>query len=211
MLRTHDCGELTVKDVSGEVCLAGWISASRDHGEIIFMDLRDKHGITQIVFDPEKNKEAHKKAHELRIEYCVRISGQVSMRPEGTVNEKIPTGAIEVEVAEIEVFSESLTPPFEIRDSENTVIIVEHDEDTIRGADYVIDLGPGGGRSGGWMVAQGTPQEIQETESSLTGAFLSGRRSIPLPPLRRRPKGATSVGFACIGAAAARNSGQRKG
>ncbi len=81
------------------------------------MDLRDKHGITQIVFDPDRNKEAHKKAHELRNEDCVQVFGKVSMRPEGTVNEKIVTGQIEVEVQKIEVLSASETPPFEIKDN----------------------------------------------------------------------------------------------
>ncbi|VAX30757.1 Excinuclease ABC subunit A [hydrothermal vent metagenome] len=75
-----------------------------------------------------------------------------------------------------------------IRDAENTVIIVEHDADTIMWADYVVDLGPGGGRSGGWVVAEGTPEEIQEMESSPTGMYLSGRKSIPLPSQRRRLK-----------------------
>jgi aspartyl-tRNA synthetase len=116
MLRTHNCGELTVKDIGREVVLCGWIASSRDHGEIIFMDLRDKHGRTQVVFDPEKNYEVHAKAHELRGEYCVRITGKVSRRPEGTVNPKINTGEIEVDVDKVEILSESNTPPFEIRD-----------------------------------------------------------------------------------------------
>ncbi|NOY40018.1 MAG: excinuclease ABC subunit UvrA [Nitrospirae bacterium] len=76
----------------------------------------------------------------------------------------------------------------EIRDAENTVIIVEHDADTIMWADYVVDLGPGGGRSGGWVVAEGSPREIQEIESSPTGMYLSGRKNIPLPSQRRKPK-----------------------
>ncbi len=75
-----------------------------------------------------------------------------------------------------------------IRDAENTVIIVEHDADTIMWADHVVDLGPGGGKSGGWIVAEGTPEEIQEVESSPTGQYLSGRKTIPLPNKRRRPK-----------------------
>ncbi len=116
MLRTHTCGELTTKDVSKNVCLCGWIASRRDHGDIIFMDIRDKFGVTQIVFDPEKNKDAHSQAHHLRGEYCVMVTGKVSKRPEGTVNSKIPTGKIEVEVEAVEVFSTSKTPPFEIRD-----------------------------------------------------------------------------------------------
>ena len=116
MIRTHTCGELTSKDITKEVVLCGWVASRRDHGEIIFMDLRDKHGITQIVFDPERNSETHREAHELRGEYCVKITGKVSGRPEGTINKKITTGEIEVEVDKIEVLSESDTPPFEIKD-----------------------------------------------------------------------------------------------
>lgn len=119
MIRTHSCGELTKKEIDKKVTLCGWIAARRDHGEIIFMDARDKHGVTQVVFDPEKNKEAHRKAHELKNEYCVKVEGKVSLRPEGTVNLKIPTGEVEVEVEKIEILSESLTPPFEIRDDIN--------------------------------------------------------------------------------------------
>lgn len=117
MLRTHNCGELTLKDISKKVTLSGWIASGRDHGDIIFMDLRDKHGITQVVFDPEKNAEIHKKAHELRNEYCVKIIGKVCARPEGTINKNITTGEIEIEVEKLEILSESLTPPFEIKDN----------------------------------------------------------------------------------------------
>ena len=116
MVRTHNCGQLTKEDNTKKTTLSGWVASRRDHGEIIFMDLRDKHGITQIVFDPERNKAAHEKAHQLRSEYCVRVTGKVAMRPEGTINPKIPTGEIEVEVKEIEVLSEAETPPFEIKD-----------------------------------------------------------------------------------------------
>ncbi|MFH1847287.1 MAG: aspartate--tRNA ligase [Candidatus Omnitrophota bacterium] len=116
MLRTHTCGELTSKDIEREVCLAGWISTRRDHGEVIFMDIRDKHGITQVVFNPDKNKEAHLAAHGLRNEYCVKITGKVSKRPEGTVNPKIGTGEIEIEVLKIDILSEADNLPFEIWD-----------------------------------------------------------------------------------------------
>ena len=97
MIRTHNCGELTKNDISSEVTLSGWIASRRDHGEIIFMDLRDKHGVTQLVFDPDRNKEAHDKAHELRNEYCVNIAGKVSARPEGTVNPNIKTGEVVID------------------------------------------------------------------------------------------------------------------
>ncbi len=116
MIRTHTCGELTAKDIKRDVVLCGWIVARRDHGEIIFMDLWDKHGMTQIVFDPEENKTAHEKAHQLRNEYCVKIYGKVAKRPEGTINPKITTGEIEIDVDKIEVLSESDTTPFEIRE-----------------------------------------------------------------------------------------------
>ena len=117
MLRTHNCGELTAKDLKKDVILCGWVATRRDHGEIIFMDLRDKHGVTQIVFDPEKNRDAHKKAHQLKNEYCVRVQGKVSPRPEGTVNPKLPTGEVEIEIENLEVLSESITTPFEIKEN----------------------------------------------------------------------------------------------
>lgn len=116
MIRTHNCGELTKSDISSEVTLSGWISSRRDHGEIIFMDLRDKHGVTQLVFDPDRSKEVHDKAHELRNEYCVKIKGKVAARPEGTINPNLKTGEVEIEVDSIEVLSESETPPFEVKD-----------------------------------------------------------------------------------------------
>ncbi|MFH1836987.1 MAG: aspartate--tRNA ligase [Candidatus Omnitrophota bacterium] len=116
MIRTHTCGELTLKEKGQKVVLCGWIAARRDHGDIIFIDVRDKYGITQIVFDPEKNKDAHIEAHKLRNEYCVKISGKVSPRPEDTVNKKIPTGEIEVEVDKVDIFSTSETPPFEVKE-----------------------------------------------------------------------------------------------
>jgi len=116
MLRTHNCNELTINDVGKDVTLCGWISARRDHGDIIFMDLRDTHGTTQIVFDPEKNALNHKQAHQLRSEYCVKIIGKTAPRPEGTVNNKIPTGQIEIDARSIEIFSTSDTVPFEIKD-----------------------------------------------------------------------------------------------
>ncbi|MBF0252377.1 MAG: aspartate--tRNA ligase [Candidatus Omnitrophica bacterium] len=118
MLRTHNCGELRKNNAGDAVKLCGWVASRRDHGEIIFMDLRDKYGITQIVFDPEKTPETHKQAHGLRNEYCIKIEGSVTIRPEGTVNPKISTGEVEIYVEKIEVFSESETTPFEIKDSD---------------------------------------------------------------------------------------------
>ncbi|MCK5451407.1 MAG: aspartate--tRNA ligase [Candidatus Omnitrophica bacterium] len=116
MIRTHDCGELTGKDAAKKVKLCGWVASRRDHGDIIFMDLRDKHGITQLVFDPERNAQTHKVAHELRCEYCVKVTGKVASRPEDTINKKLSTGEIEIEVDEVNIFSKARTPPFEIKD-----------------------------------------------------------------------------------------------
>ena len=96
MLRTHTCGELSGKCTGEKVSLCGWVHKRRDHGEIIFIDLRDAYGITQIVFDPEDNRVMHDKAHDLKSEYVIQIKGNVRNRPDGTINKKIPTGEIEV-------------------------------------------------------------------------------------------------------------------
>ena len=105
MLRTHTCGELTKKNVGGQVTLCGWLDSRRDHGNLIFVDLRDRWGKTQIVFNPEENKEAHKTAEKLRPEFVVRVQGSVRRRPKGTENSKIPTGEIEIRVDQIEILN----------------------------------------------------------------------------------------------------------
>lgn len=114
-LRTHTCGDLTRKDVDQEVILNGWVSSRRDLGGVIFIDLRDRYGITQIVFD-ESNKELHTKAEDLRSEYVIGIKGKVLLRDEETVNPSMTTGEVEIEVTELNVYSEAETPPFEIKD-----------------------------------------------------------------------------------------------
>jgi aspartyl-tRNA synthetase len=119
MLRTHTCGELTSKNVNEKIQLCGWIDTRRDHGKLIFLDLRDRWGKTQIVFDPEHNRELHQSGEKLRSEFVVRISGVVTHRPEGTVNKKIPTGEIEIRVDALEILNSSETPPFEILDQTN--------------------------------------------------------------------------------------------
>ena len=101
MLRTHTCGELTKKDIGLEVQLGGWVSTRRDHGNLIFIDIRDREGITQIVFNPEENKDIHKESELLRDEFVIQVKGIVRQRPEGTVNKKIKTGEIEVAVEEL--------------------------------------------------------------------------------------------------------------
>lgn len=113
-LRSHTCGELRASHVDSTVTLCGWVSSRRDHGQLIFVDLRDRYGRTQCVFDPENSPEAHKTAEQLRSEWTVRITGQVRNRPEGSLNPKMATGEIELLVSRIEVLSQSQTPPFEI-------------------------------------------------------------------------------------------------
>ncbi|PIQ85706.1 MAG: aspartate--tRNA ligase [Candidatus Omnitrophica bacterium CG11_big_fil_rev_8_21_14_0_20_45_26] len=116
MLRTHHCAELSKADIGKTVTLCGWVDARRDHGGLLFIDLRDRWGKTQMVFDPTKAKAVHDAANKLRSEYVISVTGQVAARPQGTVNKKIPTGEIELIVSELKLLSESETPPFEILD-----------------------------------------------------------------------------------------------
>jgi aspartyl-tRNA synthetase len=116
MLRTHTCGELNKKHIGEEAVLAGWVHRRRDHGGIIFIDLRDRYGLAQIKFNPEKNKQAWDKADKLRNEWVIQAKGMVIERPSEMVNEKMKTGEIEVEVRDLEIFSRSETPPFELEE-----------------------------------------------------------------------------------------------
>ncbi|HOJ51320.1 MAG TPA: aspartate--tRNA ligase [Syntrophales bacterium] len=112
--RTHYCGELTVDHIGEEVCLMGWTHRRRDHGGVIFIDLRDRTGLVQIVFNPEYNREAHTEAHRIRSEYVLAILGTVQRRPEGMENPDLKTGEIEVFVHAFQILSEAKTPPFPI-------------------------------------------------------------------------------------------------
>jgi len=114
--RTHTCGELTAEAAGAAVRLAGWVDSARDHGGVIFVDLRDRYGRTQCVFNPENSPEAHALAERLGSQDVLALAGTVRPRPEDAVNPKIATGAIEVHVASAEVLAESDTPPFEITD-----------------------------------------------------------------------------------------------
>ena len=121
--RTHDCGTLNESSIGDEVVLMGWVLRRRDHGGVIFVDLRDREGITQVVFDPKIHIPSHEKAHHLRSEFCIGIRGTVRRRPEGMENPKLKTGFIEVAATELRIFNTSKTPPFpldeEIEVSEN--------------------------------------------------------------------------------------------
>jgi aspartyl-tRNA synthetase len=116
LLRTHSCGELRKEHVGLEVRLAGWVNRRRDHGGLIFIDLRDREGIVQTVFNPEISPSSLKTAEEMRSEYVVKIVGEVALRPAGTENPKLPTGDIEVIVKEVEILNTSNTPPFYINE-----------------------------------------------------------------------------------------------
>ena len=115
-LRTHKCGELTKQQVGQSVVLNGWVQRRRDHGTVMFIDLRDRTGLTQVVFNSERNLSVHKAAHTLRSECVVSISGQVMARPDESRNPNLPTGEIEVFVDDVEILNEAKTPPFLIED-----------------------------------------------------------------------------------------------
>ncbi len=120
MLRTHTCGELKKENVGGEVELSGWVHSRRDHGGVIFIDLRDRYGLTQIKFDPNKDSKTWQKADGLRNEWVVKVKGQVIARPEDMVNPKLETGEVEVEVSELDILNASKIPPFEINEEKKT-------------------------------------------------------------------------------------------
>ncbi len=114
--RTHRCGALRAVDAGDEVLLAGWVHSRRDHGGVLFVDLRDRDGITQVVFSPEADAALHERASQVRSEWVLGVRGRVRPRPDGTVNPRIPTGAIEVLASELRVLNPSATPPFPIED-----------------------------------------------------------------------------------------------
>jgi aspartyl-tRNA synthetase len=116
MKRTHSCIELGDSHIGQDVVLMGWVQHRRDHGGVIFVDLRDREGITQIVFDPSFSANVHEKAQEIRSEYVLGIKGKVSARPDDMVNPRMSTGAIEVLVEELRIFSRAKTPAFQIED-----------------------------------------------------------------------------------------------
>lgn len=119
MLRSHTCGELTASDADKEVTLCGWVAKRRDHGKLIFIDIRDRDGITQVTFIPKEAGESYTKAQDIRSEFVIKVTGIVNKRPANTLNPKLPTGEIEVLAKSLEILNPSLTPPFEIEDELN--------------------------------------------------------------------------------------------
>lgn len=118
--RTHNCGQLRLDDAGQKVTLAGWVHSYRDHGNLVFIDLRDREGLTQIVFNPVAQPDAHKVARTIRCEWVIAAEGFVQPRSEGMANPKLATGQIEVAVQRLEILNTAKTPPFEIDNAEKT-------------------------------------------------------------------------------------------
>ncbi|MCX8070724.1 MAG: aspartate--tRNA ligase, partial [Thermodesulfovibrionales bacterium] len=120
MYRDKGCGEVAISDIDKRLKLSGWVFRRRDHGGLIFIDLRDRSGIMQIVFSPDVNKDVHLIAHDLRTEYVISISGIVRRRPEGTENPNLKTGEIEIYADSIKVLNKSMSLPFTLDEADDT-------------------------------------------------------------------------------------------
>ena len=114
--KSHDCNSLSSNHLDEMVTLMGWVLRRRDHGGLIFVDLRDREGITQVVFDPQHDALTHERAHSLRSEFVIAVRGKVRSRPEGMTNPKLVTGAIEVIVSDLKILNSSKTPPFQMEE-----------------------------------------------------------------------------------------------
>jgi aspartyl-tRNA synthetase len=131
--RTVNCGQLRAVDAGKKVNLAGWVHSYRDHGNLVFVDLRDREGLVQLVFNPDKQPEAHKIARVVRCEWVIAVTGTVGLRGEGLKNPKLPTGDIEVAVENIEILNSAKTPPFSLDEADKVA-------EEIRLAHRYIDL-----------------------------------------------------------------------
>ncbi|MFH7320627.1 aspartate--tRNA ligase [Desulfurivibrio sp. D14AmB] len=175
--RTHHCSILNKGNIGEEVTLMGWVLRRRDHGGVIFIDLRDRRGITQVVFNPEINPQVHAKAHALRSEWVLAVKGRVAARPEGMTNPKLATGEIEVMVSELRILNQSQTPPFPL-DEEVEVA------DTLRLKYRYLDLR---------RPAMAANMVLRHTVSQAIRAYLNGQDflEIETPVLTRStPEGA---------------------
>ena len=130
-MRSHYCGELNAALIGKKVTIAGWAHRRRDHGGVIFIDLRDRDGLAQVVCDPDR-AEAFKRAEGVRNEFVLLVSGVVRARPAGTVNPNLRSGEVEVLAHEVEILNPSLTPPFQIDD--------ENISETVRLENRILDL-----------------------------------------------------------------------
>ncbi|MFH2219151.1 MAG: aspartate--tRNA ligase [Pseudomonadota bacterium] len=130
MRKTHTCCELGINDVGKEVVLMGWVQRRRDHGGVIFVDLRDREGLTQVVFNPTVDKKVHEKAQAIRSEYVLGVRGRVNGRPDGMTNPNLTTGQIEIMAMELKILNAAKTPPFLVEDtievSENIRLLHRH-------------------------------------------------------------------------------------
>jgi len=117
MIRDKGCGEIRETDIHSVMTIAGWVFRRRDHGGLIFIDLRDRSGICQVVFSPDVAAEAHERAHDLRSEYVIAVSGEIRKRPEGTENTNMPTGMVELYVQTLEVLNESTPLPYSMEEA----------------------------------------------------------------------------------------------
>ena len=133
MLRTHTCGEVRPSHTGKPVTLAGWVHTRRDHGELTFIDLRDRYGLTQIVANVKESPAAHAALKDVRNEWVLRVHGTVRPRPEGTKNPKLPTGEVEVAATGVEVLNQSKTPPFYVNEESEV-------EETLRWKYRYVDL-----------------------------------------------------------------------
>ena len=113
-LRSHHCAQLRIDHLNQEISLSGWVHRRRDHGGLIFIDLRDHNGLTQLVFDPDVNSDCHTLAHQLRSEWVITIKGTVIKRAQGMANPNMVTGEIEVQVNKLDILSQAKTPPFSV-------------------------------------------------------------------------------------------------
>ena len=132
-IRSYGCGELRLSHAGQQVTLMGWVNKRRDHGGLIFIDIRDRSGVIQAVFDPENSQEVFSLAEQMRNEYVVAVSGRIEQRPEGTKNEQIKTGDIEIIAENLVLYNDSKTPPFYIEDDLNV-------EETVRLRHRYLDL-----------------------------------------------------------------------
>ena len=114
--KTHSCGELRAEHEGQEVSLAGWVHRRRDHGALIFVDLRDNDGIVQVVFNPKQAQEAYATADQVRSEYVIQVKGKVVRRRPGTENRDLPTGEVEVQATAATILNPAKTPPFYINE-----------------------------------------------------------------------------------------------
>ncbi|MDA8433126.1 MAG: OB-fold nucleic acid binding domain-containing protein, partial [Nitrospiraceae bacterium] len=117
MMRDKGCGEINETQVGAVLTVAGWVFRRRDHGGLIFIDLRDRSGLCQVVFSPDVAADVHERAHDLRAEYVISVTGEIRRRPEGTENPNIPTGLVEMYAGKLEVLNASAPLPFNMEEA----------------------------------------------------------------------------------------------